>query len=144
MDNKKAKCLSKEEVKTKLLDSIIIDEILECEDLNREAEKVEDPERAAEIIKRHEDIIKAKKKGIINVAYYQGQVFKKFKEKKKFTELVNELGIHRNAIIFRTNVFTLCQKHIKLLKSSIGLGGFKDYHKDINAICEEYKKDFQC
>ena len=91
MDNKKAKRLSKEEVKTKLLDSIIIDEILECEDLNREAERVENPERATEIIKRYEDIIKTKKKGIINVAYYQGQVFKKFKEKKKFTELVTEL-----------------------------------------------------
>ena len=85
-----------------------------------------------------------KKKGIINVAYYQGQVFKKFKEKKKFTELVIELGIHRNTIIFRINVFKLCQKHPKLLKPSIGLGFFKDYHKDIKAICEEYKKDFEC
>ena len=66
-----------------ILDSIIIDEVLECEDLNREAEKVEDLERAAEIITRYEDIIKTKKKGIINVAYYQGQVFKKFKEKEK-------------------------------------------------------------
>ena len=28
--------------------------------------------------------------------------------------------------------------------SSIGLGFFKDYHKDINAICEECEKDFQC
>ena len=91
------------------LDSIIIDEVLECEDLNREAEKVEDLERAGEIIKRYEDIIKTKKKGIINVAYYQGQAFKKFKEKKKFTELVTELGIHKNTIILRINVFKLCQ-----------------------------------
>ena len=28
--------------------------------------------------------------------------------------------------------------------SSMGLGFFKDYHKDIKAICEEYEKDFQC
>ena len=92
-----------------ILDSIIIDEVLECEDLNREAEKVEDLERAGEIIKRYEDIIKTKKKGIINVAYYQGRAFKKFKEKKKFTELVTELGIHKNTIILRINVFKLCQ-----------------------------------
>ena len=32
-DNKKAKHLSKEEIKTKLLDSITIDKVLECEDL---------------------------------------------------------------------------------------------------------------
>ena len=61
-ENKKAKCLSKEEIKTKLLDSITIDEVLKCEDLNKEAQVVQDPERAAEIIKRYEDIIKRKKK----------------------------------------------------------------------------------
>ena len=144
MDNKKAKRLSKEEIKTKLLDSITIDEVLECEDLNKEAEEVQDSERAAEIIKRYEDIIKTKNKGIINVAYYQGQVFKRFKEKEKFAKLVSELGIHKTTIIFRINVFKLCKKHPKLLKSPIGLGFFKNYHKDIceKAICEKHEKDF--
>ena len=120
-DNKKAKRSSKEEVKTKLLDLIAINEVLESEDSNKEAEEVQDLKRAAEIIKRYEDIIKTKKKGITNVAYYQRQVFKNFKEKKKFTDLVTELEIHRNAIIFRINVFKLCKKHPKLLTSSIGL-----------------------
>ena len=141
-DNKKAKRLSKEEIKTKLLDSITIDEVLECKDLNKEAEEVQDSERAAEIIKRYEDIIKTKNKGIINVAYYQGQVFKRFKEKEKFAKLVSKLGIHKTTIIFRINVFKLCKKHPKLLKSSIGLGFFNNYHKDIKAICEEFEKDF--
>ena len=68
-DNKKAKCLSKEEIKTKLLDSITIDKVLERKDLNKEAEEVQDPERAAEIIKRYEDIIKMKNKGIIERFY---------------------------------------------------------------------------
>ena len=63
-DNKKAKSLSKEEITTKLLDSINIDEVLECEDLNKEAEEVQDLERAAKIIKRYEDIIKTKIKGL--------------------------------------------------------------------------------
>ena len=49
-DNKKAKRLTKEEVNTKLLDSITINEILESEDLNQEAEEVQDLKRAAEII----------------------------------------------------------------------------------------------
>ena len=143
-DNKKAKRLLKEEIKTKLLDSLTIDEFLECEDLNKEAEEEQDLEKAADIIKQYEDIIKIKNKGTINVAYRQGQVFKRFKEKKNFTKLVTELGIHKNTIIFRINVFRLCKKHPKLLKSSIGLGFFKNYHKDIQAICKEYKKDFQC
>ena len=86
--------------------------------------------------------MKTKKKGIINAAFNQGQVFKRFKEKQKFTKLVSELGIHKTTIIFKINVFKLCKKFPKLLKSSIGLGFFKNYHKDIKAICEEYEKDF--
>ena len=74
-DNKNAKRLSKEKIKTKLLDSITIDEVFEWEDLNKESEEVQDPERAAEIIQLYEDIIKMKNKGIINVAYHQGQDF---------------------------------------------------------------------
>ena len=113
------------------MDLITINEVLENEGLNKSAEEVQDLKRAAEIIKRYGDIIKTKKKCIINVAYYQGQVLKKFKGKEKFTELVNELGIHKNTIP-------------KLLKSSIGLGFFKNYHKDIKGICKKYEKDFQC
>ena len=50
---------------------MIIDEVVEFDNLNKEAEKIQDPEKAAEIIKQYEDIIKTKKKGIINVAYHQ-------------------------------------------------------------------------
>ena len=142
-DSKKTKHLSKEEIKEQLLDSMIIDEVAEFENLNKEAEETQDPEKAAEIIKRYEDIIKTKKKGIINVAFHQGQVFKRFKEKEKFATLVSELRIHKTTIIFKSNVFKLCEKCPKLLKSSIGLGFFKKYHKNIKAICEENEKDFQ-
>ena len=57
-DSKKAKLLSKEEIKKHLLDSMIIDEVVEFEDLSREAKEIQDPEKAAEIIKWYEDIIK--------------------------------------------------------------------------------------
>ena len=121
-----------------------IDEIAEFENLNKEAEEVQDPEEAAEIIKQYEDVIKTKKKGIINVAYHEGEVFKTFKEKQNFLKLVSELGIHKTTISFKINIFKLCEKYCKLLKSSIGLGFFKNYHKDIKAICKENEKYFQC
>ena len=141
-DNKMAKRLSKEEIKKKLLDTMTIDEVLECEDLNKEAEEVQDPAKAAKIVKRYEDIIKTKNKGIINLAYHPGQVFKRFKEKEKFAKLVGELGIHKTTITIRTNVFKLCKKYSKLSKFPIGMGFFKNYHKDIKAICKEYEKGF--
>ena len=62
-DSKKMKRLSKEEIKKQLLDSMIIDEVAEFDDLNKEAKEIQDPEKAAEIIKRYENIIKTKKKG---------------------------------------------------------------------------------
>ena len=70
-DSKKAKFLSKEEIKRQLLDLMILDEVVEFDDLNKEAEETQDLKKAAKIIKRYEDIIKTKKKGIINVAYHQ-------------------------------------------------------------------------
>ena len=82
VDSKKAKRVSKEEMKKQLLDSMIIDKVVEFEDLNKEAEEIQDPEKAAKIIKRYEDIIKTKKKRIINVTFRQEMVFKRFKEKE--------------------------------------------------------------
>ena len=86
-----------------------IGEIVEFDNLNKHAEEVQDPEEAVKIIKRYENIIKTKRKGIINVEYHQGQVFKRFKENEKFAKLVSELGIHKTTIIYKTNVFKLCE-----------------------------------
>ena len=140
-DNRKVKRLSKQEIKKKLLDLMTIGEIVEFEDLNKEAEEVQDREKAVIIIERYGNIIKTKRNGIINVAYHQGQVFKRLKEKETFAKLVSELGIHKTTIICKIKVFKLCQKCPKLLTSSIGLGFFKNYYKDIKVICEENEKD---
>ena len=86
-DNKKAKRLSKEEIEKKLLDLMAIHEVVEFDDLNKEAEKIQDPEKAAEIIKQYEDIIKTKNKEVIKVAYHQGQIFIRFKQKKSLLSL---------------------------------------------------------
>ena len=139
-DNKKMKRLSKEEIKKKLLDSMTIDKVLKCKDLNKEAEEVQDPEKAAKIIKWCEGIIKTKNKGIINVAYHQGQVFKKFKEKEKFAKLVSELGFHKTTIIVKINIFKLCSKYPKLLKSSIGLELLKVIIRTLMQFARNMKK----
>ena len=60
-----------------------------------------------------------------------------------FAKLVNELGIHKTTIIFKINVLKVCKKYPKLLKSSIALQFFKNYHEDIKAICEENEEDFR-
>ena len=112
-DSKDTKRLSKNEIKKELLESIIINEVVESAELNKKAEEM------AEVIN-----ISLKRRSI-SIAYYQGKVFKRFKEKEKFIKLVSQLGIHKNTIIFKINVFKLCERYPKLLKSSIGLEFFK-------------------
>ena len=119
-----------------------IGKVLECEDLTKQAEEVQDSEKAAEINKRYEDIIRIKNKGIINIAYHQEQVFNRLKEKEKFTKLVGKLGIHKTTIIFKVNVFKLCKKHPKLLKSSISLGFFKIIIRTLKQFAKNMKKTF--
>ena len=128
--------------KNQLLESVIRNEVVESEELNKGAKEIQEPEEAAEVIKQCEYIIKTKKKGIISIAYYQGKVFKRFKEKKKFIKLVTQLGIHKNTI-FKINVFKLCERYPKLSRSSIGLGFFKNSHKDIKTVCRENEEDFR-
>ena len=141
-DSKKTKRLSQDKIKKKLLESIIISEAVESEELNREAKEVQDPEKAAKVIQEYENIIKTKKKEIVSIAYYQGRVFKKFKDREKFVKLVSQLGIHKTTIIFKANAFKLCEKYPKLLGSSIGLGFFKNYYKDIKTVCKENEQEF--
>ena len=112
---------------------MVVNEVVESDELNKQAEEVQDPEEAAKVIQKYENI-KTKKKGIISIAYHQGKVFKKFKDKEKFITLVNRLGIHKTTIIFKINVFKLCERHPKSFKSYIGLGFFKNHHKDIKEI----------
>ena len=101
-------------LKKQLIESIVINEVLQTEELNKQAEEVQDTEEAANIMKDYENIIQSKKKGIINVAYHQGKVCKKFKDKEKFITLVNQLKIKKTTIIFKINIYKLCEKHPKL------------------------------
>ena len=87
-------------------------------------------------------ILLKRRKGIINVAYYQGQVFKRLKEKEKFTKHVSELRIHKTIIIFRINIFKLCKKHPKLLRSSIGLVFVSIIIRTLKQFVKKMKKIF--
>ena len=120
-----------------------IDNVVEIEELNDRAEKVEKPEDAADIIRRYKEILRAKKKGIIIVAYYKGKIFKRFQEKEKFQEMLAKLKIHRSTVLFKINVFKLIEKYPKLMRSSVTLKILKNYLKDITKVCEDNLSDFK-
>ena len=65
-------------------------EVVESEELNKETEEIQEPEKAVRIIEQYEYIIKTKKKGIISIAYYQGKASKRFNGKGKFIKLFSQ------------------------------------------------------
>ena len=77
------------------------------------------------------------------VAFYQEKIFKRFKEKEKFQQMVGKLKIHKSTIIFKINVFKLIEKYPKLMRSSMTLTFLKNYLKDIKKVCEENLSQFQ-
>ena len=54
-DSKKTKRLSKNDTKKQLLESVIIEKVVESEELNKEAEEIQQPEEAAKVIKQYEE-----------------------------------------------------------------------------------------
>ena len=100
---------------------MIVNDVTETQESNKQAEEVQKPEDPAAVIKQYEEVIRTKKKGIVSIAYHQEKVFKRFKDKEKLIKLVNEFKVHKSTIMFKINIFKLCEKYPKLLKSSIGL-----------------------
>ena len=101
---KKTKKLTHDGIKKQLIESLVMNNTTETDELNKKAEEVQDPEKAAEVTQGCENIIRTNKKDIIRIAYHQDKVFKKFKDKEKFITLVNQLGIHKTTVIFKINV----------------------------------------
>ena len=118
-------------MKKQLLESTIVNEVVESKELNKEAEEIQELEEAAKVIKQYEDIIKTKKKGL---------VFKRFKVKEKFIKLFSQIGIPKDTVTVKINALKLCEKHPKLLRSSTGLGFFKNYHKQLKQFARKMKK----
>ena len=56
--------------------------MVETEELNKQAGIVDKREDAADLIKKHEEILRTKRKGSISVAYHQGKVLVGFERRK--------------------------------------------------------------
>ena len=125
------------------MESITINDAVKIEELNERAERVEKLKDAADIIKQYEEVLHTKRKSIILAVFYQGKVFKHFKEKEKFMQMMRKLKIHKSTIVFKINVFKLIEKHPKLMKFSVTLTFLKNYFKDIKQISEEHSSNFE-
>ena len=126
------------------MDSLVYNENTDQEDLNKWANVVESFEEAMDFIKKYEeDIIKTNKKNVIFFAYQQGKVFRKFKENRKFKNLVEQFKITKGTIMFKINIFKLVGEYPQMMTSSVTLKFLKSNHKYINNISKENQEDFK-
>ena len=72
---KKTRKLTHDEIKKQLIESMLVNEMVESDKLNKQAEEVQDGEEAAKGIQKYKNIIQTKEKGIIKMEF-----FKKFKK----------------------------------------------------------------
>ena len=68
-----------------LVNSLINNEKVKTEELNKQADKVESSEVTTAIIKEYKDIICTKKKIVAYISYQHGKVFQTLKEKKSLS-----------------------------------------------------------
>ena len=101
-------------------------------------------EDAVKVIQEFEEIIiKNKKSNIIWLAYYQGQIFKKFKEKERLVSMAFKFNVSKSTIMFKIALSKLIDDYPKIKNSSLSLHYFKKHLKMIKEVCKENASEFK-
>ena len=95
------------------------------------------------VIREFEEIIKNKKNDIIWLAYYQDQIFQKFKEKERIVSMVLKLNVSKPTIMFKITLSKLIDKYPKIKDSSLSSHYFKKHLKMIKEVCKENASEFK-
>ena len=71
-------------------------------------------EDAVKVVQDLEEMTKNKKSDIIWLAYHQGQIFQKFKEKEQFVKTVLKFGVNKSTIVSKISLSKLLDKYPKI------------------------------
>ena len=86
-----------------------------------DSSKNDNPDDAAELVKKINKMIKNKKNDILMLAYHQGIIFRKFKENNRFTSAVSKFEISKTNINFKIDIVKFIDKYPKMRTSCISL-----------------------
>ena len=93
---------TKTEIKKELDDSIINGIKNENADMQDKVNICSSCEDTINVIQDFEQIIQNKKSDIVWLAYYQGQIFQKFREKEQFiSDMVSTFKVSKSTIVFK-------------------------------------------
>ena len=90
-----------------------------------------------------EEIIKNKKRDIIWLAYYQGQIFKKFKENERLVSMVYKFNVSKSTIMFKIALSKLIDDYPKIKNLSLSLHYFNKHLKMMKEVCKENASEFK-
>ena len=117
---KKTKC----EIKKELEESIVNGRRNKNPNMQDKVNGFITNEDAVKAIQEFEQIIKNKMSNIVWLAYYQGQIFQKFKETESFVSMVLKLNVIKSTIVFKIALKKLIDDFPKLKDSSLSLHYF--------------------
>ena len=111
---------TKEEVKKELEESIAKSGRNKNVDMQGKVNGCETNEDAIKAIQEFEQIIQNKKSDIVWLAYYQGQILQKFKERERFvSDMVLKFRVSNSTIVFRIVFKKLICDFTKIKNSSL-------------------------
>ena len=86
------------------------------------SKKVGNPDDAAELVKKIENMIKSKKNSAVMLAFHEGIIFKKFKENNEFiSTITGKFKITKATVNFKIVVVKFIDDYPKMRKSCISL-----------------------
>ena len=144
-ETKKLLKLSKGQVLEKLRDSLINSKKKEIETKGFEQaiKNTSDPNKAIELVKKIERLIKCSKNNILTLAYQQGKVFQKLKKDNGFINTVAGFEKSKTTINFKIDIVNFIEKYPRMKKSCISLFYLKNNFRIIKNICQEHAIEFQ-
>ena len=124
----------------KLRESIISKQI-ESKGIEELATNVDNPNNAAELIKKMDNMIKSKKNNILMIAYQE--IFRIFKTNNKFISVVSAFKISKTTINFKIDIAKFIDMYPKMQTSCISLYYLKNNFRLIKEVCQEHASEFQ-
>ena len=116
---------AKAEVKKELEESRTKSRRNENANMQEKVNECRKNEDAVKAIQEFEQIIQNKKSDIVWLAYYQGQIFQKFREKERFvSDMVLKFGVSKSTLVFKISLKKLIDDFPKI-KNSLSLHYFK-------------------
>ena len=133
---------TKDKVKKELEQSIAKSGRNENANMQEKVNGCKTNEDAVNAIQEFEQIIQNKKSDIVWLAYYQGQIFQKFKEREQFvSDMVLKFWMSKSTIVFKIVLKKLIDDFTKIKNSSLS-HCLKKKLKLIKEICKENAGEF--